>query len=645
MMKKVMLLMLIMVMLVGFVSADSITPFSDVTTTAGVGLDALTWEDTEYTTDDLVLGTTIRWYNNTAGGVSPWIPDNGEIPADWNDNGKVDYPGRYADDFLWNSASYNMCSIDNLDFQETTFDVLVDTVFVFENGGNDSGTVYPILQDDTLGPGITLTSGTSYGDCSYSTGQAVHGYVVQTDVLVKGIRIEASGHDTHTVCAIPGTPGLSGKAHSPAPTGDAVNPMELDPDNYGKVSWKDPNTAAQGGDPNLVSVDSYDITYYIVNTDDVTADDPNWARPGQVYYGGTGVSSPYTIAFDDAADTDDEIYWDQTMFWRVDANVTWDSTEITENPVIGDDWQFATRPEYIAPTITTFGSVITAMDLPPTALSAEVETDPISIVNHPLNAPVFTLLTDDLEFPDGASPILTDTTVDYANPTATLDPDQPGLYKVLLEVDDGITFLEALAVVDVYADDCQAAKDAGNWVGANYFDRDGDCFVELEDYSEFAAEWLDDRSMYTQAEDTTPAAYVPADVYENRIETEWAALGPIARSTNAPTGFLDLTTTDMDWVTVGDPDMYGDDPNSCSAWPMWDTDGAPQLRLVEGTTLGYADDVSGARFSNGGLWADYKINVQAVGVPVDIYANFATNGTRVIRLSVVPTPVVYPVDD
>jgi len=418
--------------------------------------------------------------------------------------------------------------------------------------------------------------------------------------------------------------------------------MELDPDNYGKISWQDPNTAAQGGDPNLVSVDSYDITYYIVNTADVTADDPNWVRPGQVYYDETGVSSPYAIAFDDAADTDGAIYWDQTMFWRVDTHVNWDSTEITENPVIGANWQFATRPEYIAPIIT-FDSVITAMDLPPTALSAEVETDPISIVNHPLNAPVFTLLTDDLEFPDGASPILTDTTVDYANPTATLDPDQPGLYKVLLEISDGTTTREALAVVDVYEDGCQAAKDAGNWVGA-YFDRDGDCFVELEDYSQFAAAWLDDTELTDQVTIDVLAGYSPADVYENRIETEWASLGPIARAA----GFPDSNAADMAWVEVDDPDMYGDDPNSCSDHPMWNRGGAPQLRIPDGTA--YDDNVSGARYSNTRgagnppQWADFKIDVQTAGAPVDVYANFASNAEVEVRFTGMPSPIEI-VDD
>jgi len=155
--------------------------------------------------------------------------------------------------------------------------------------------------------------------------------------------------------------------------------------------------------------------------------------------------------------------------------------------------------------------------------------------------------------------------------------------------------------------------------------------------------------MYTQAEDTTPAAYVPADVYENRIETEWAALGPIARTTGDPTGFLDLTNNDMGWVADDDPNMYGDDPNSCSDHPMWNTAGAPQLREPSADGAAYGDNVSGARFSNaraGNIpqWADYKINVQTAGAPVDVYANFASNAEVEVRFTGMPSPIEI-VDD
>ena len=136
--------------------------------------------------------------------------------------------------------------------------------------------------------------------------------------------------------------------------------------------------------------------------------------------------------------------------------------------------------------------------------------------------------------------------------------------------------------------------------------------------------------MDAQEDYTGLIGFVPADVFENRIETEWATLGPIMRYDE------NIDRSDLGWVTDADPNMYGDDPNSCSNWPMYDEGGAPRLRY-QGFPDGDNEDLSKCRFSHGGVWADYKVDVQAVGVPVDVYCNYAVpDDTRVIRFTGMP---------
>jgi hypothetical protein len=143
--------------------------------------------------------------------------------------------------------------------------------------------------------------------------------------------------------------------------------------------------------------------------------------------------------------------------------------------------------------VLTFNNVITTQELLPAFLSASVanNTDPITGV-------IFTLLTDDTEFPPGAAATLTNTTINNQNPTATLTTNMPGTYKVRLEVSDGTITLDKIAKVVVYADSCEAQKNVpGGWV-ADYFDTNKDCIVNLVDFAEMAGEWLNETAMTSQ---------------------------------------------------------------------------------------------------------------------------------------------------
>ena len=143
-----------------------------------------------------------------------------------------------------------------------------------------------------------------------------------------------------------------------------------------------------------------------------------------------------------------------------------------------------------SPTIDSYNSVMTALDLLPAALSATVSGD-LELVT----SISFMLMTDDYEFPAGAHAILTDTTTENQNPTAILVTDKPGTYKVKLEISDGSNTYSKTAEVVVYADSCQARKETSEGWTANYFDLDGNCLVDIVDFVEFAAQWMNGTSL------------------------------------------------------------------------------------------------------------------------------------------------------
>jgi hypothetical protein len=172
---------------------------------------SLQYAGTEYVVGDgdLVLGTTTRWYIDPDTSVETLWEEGGPTPpttVGGTSSPKDPDVGSKADNFLFRlDGSNDISSIDGIDFQETVFPILVDTIFVFERGGNDNGTVQAILADDSLGTALTLTkNGAPYADTGLKVaGQMAAGYVLTTDVPVQGVRITASGHDTLSISAIP----------------------------------------------------------------------------------------------------------------------------------------------------------------------------------------------------------------------------------------------------------------------------------------------------------------------------------------------------------------------------------------------------------------------------------------------------------
>ncbi len=198
-----------------------------------------------------------------------------------------------------------------------------------------------------------------------------------------------------------------------------------------------------------------------------------------------------------------------TYYWQVD------TTNGVGSFHEGDVFSFVAEA-YKAPILTA-RSVITTMELLPAVIPAAItnNSQAITSVNY-------VLLSDDLEFPAGANAVLTNTTTNNQNPTASLATDMAGTYKVKLTVSDGITTLEKIIEVDVYADACQAKKDSPSGWAANYYDRDADCDVDLNDFAVLADAWLNDTSMQVQETrvQTVDAAYLPKSVFDARVEGE-----------------------------------------------------------------------------------------------------------------------------
>jgi hypothetical protein len=288
-----------------------------------------------------------------------------------------------------------------------------------------------------------------------------------------------------------------GQAHTPVPSNGNSH---VDKTAVTSVSWYSPEQDILGNskdDPNIVSVNGYNV--YFRTTE------PNALTDAPVSTSQAGQSWTITPA----------LAYDTTYYWRVDTSVTWDSNSFTGTTsktaiMKGTEWQFKTKPNYIAPAVK-FDNVRTALPLLPATLAPSITGNTL-----PITSVTFTLLTDDYEFPAGAIATLTPANpMDNQNPTATLTTDKAGKYKVKLAVTDGnvpLTTVQTIAEVMVYATTCEARKATTGWT-ANYYDRAGDCLVsEPSDLTIFAQNWLNDTTMKAQGSYAKQGVYVPADI-------------------------------------------------------------------------------------------------------------------------------------
>ena len=87
---------------------------------------------------------------------------------------------------------------------------------------------------------------------------------------------------------------------------------------------------------------------------------------------------------------------------------------------------------------------------------------------------------------------------DETAPGTAVTISEAGTYILkLTATDSNGSFSDQMEIV-VYEDACEAKKATGTWV-ANYYDRNGDCIVDMQDFAIFAAEWLNSTTLTESA--------------------------------------------------------------------------------------------------------------------------------------------------
>ena len=311
--------------------ADELAGVSDITVADGA-LISFRYGGTEYVVadEDVILGTTTRWYIAPDTGVETLWPDGDPSPGDivaGTSNSKVGDVGSKGDNFLFtDNGATDISSIDGVNFQETVFPLPTKTIFVFERNGNDNGTVQAIFEDGSLGTALPLTAnGAPYVNTGVDVnGQNAYGYVFISDKPVVGLRITASGHDTLTICAVPMRFDPT-QSHDPQPVSEATDVLR-----DVILSWTAGQFAA-----------THDV-YLGTSFDDVN--NASRANPLDVL-----VSQGQTASTYDAG----RLEFGQSYYWRVDeVNAAPDNT-IFEGPV----WSFTVeRLAYPIENITATAS-------------------------------------------------------------------------------------------------------------------------------------------------------------------------------------------------------------------------------------------------------------------------------------------------
>jgi len=258
------------------VEADTLSGLADVTVVDGA-IVSVRHAETEYVVadGDLILGTTTRWYVDA--GVETLWAEGDPAPAETvsgTSNPKDGDVGSKADNFLFTlDGSTNISSIDGIDFQETIFPSLTDTFFLFERGGNDTGTWQVIFADGSLGAAVAFEAANVYANTGVNVaGQNASGVVFTTDVPVQGVRITASGHDTLSIS-------------TPAPV---EPPVTITVETNGDIAAA--NALAKAGDTIEIAEGTYYLTSQIEIKDGVTY---KGAGPGLTIIDGNDVTRAF----------------------------------------------------------------------------------------------------------------------------------------------------------------------------------------------------------------------------------------------------------------------------------------------------------------------------------------------------------------
>ena len=471
--------------------ADTLSGLSDVTVVDDA-IVSLRYEGTEYVVadGDLAVGTTTRWYVDPGTGVETLWEEGGPTApttVSGTSNPKDTDVGSKADNFLFRlDGSNDISSIDGIDFQETIFPFLTDTIFVFERNGNDNGTVQAIRADGSLGPALTLTSGGApYADTGVNVGgQNAFGYVLKTDVPVKGLRITASGHDSLTISAPAGANPT--QAHDPQPENGAKDV----PVAGTILSWQTGVDPANLDFPNPNIKEHY---LWISKPYDPQnpPSGPDWNDPAVQQFTIGADTNPADGSVDPSASkTLGVLQRDSLYYWVVDEGLTGSSGPLETDPakiIWSTTWFFETVTS--GPDADAGSSIVTWLE-------AGTTTVDLSGTVTDVTGDVTLIRWSVVSSPAGS-------TVNIANSSVaatTASFTETGRYILELYAKDAVQNEDSdMMEVYVYADSCEAAKNNPSGYVAPMGDLNDDCKVDFEDFAMVAAAWLQDESLTADA--------------------------------------------------------------------------------------------------------------------------------------------------
>jgi len=478
-------IVLLSVLLCGSIQADTLSGLADVTIVDDA-IVSLRYEGTEYVVanGDLVLGTTTRWYI-PAGGVETLWAEGDPVPAatvTGTSNPKEGDVGSKADNFLFElNGSTNISSIDGIDFQQTIFPFLTDTFFLFERGGNDTGTWQALFADGSLGAPVNFSAANVYADTGVNVnGQNAFGVVFKTNVPVLGVRITASGHDTLSISTPKGS--VPRQAHDPQPENGAKEVPVV-----GTVlSWK---TGVDPADPNFPNPNITQHYLWLSKPYDPMnpPSGPDWNDAGVQQFTIGSDTNPADGSVDpNVSKAIAGLQRDSLYFWVVDEGLIGSSGPLESDPakiIWSITWSFETVTS--GPDVDAGSSIVTwlkagttTVDLNGTVTDATGDVASIrwSVVSSPFGS-----------------------TVDFANNSieaTTASFTKTGRYILELYAIDAAKNEDSdLMEVNVYADKCEAARNDPNGYTAPLYDFNNDCKVDFADFAMFAAAWLQDESL------------------------------------------------------------------------------------------------------------------------------------------------------
>jgi hypothetical protein len=311
-------------------------------------------------------------------------------------------------------------------------------------------------------------------------GQEAYGFVLKTDLPVKGLRITASGFDALSISTPAGAD--TRRAHDPQPENGAKGV----PVAGTVLSWK---TGVDPADPNSPNPNIIEHYLWLSRPYDPMnpPSGPDWNDAAVQQFTISADSNPADGIVDATASKVIAILQrDALYYWVVDEGLVGSSGPLESDPakiIWSNTWSFETVTS--GPDADAGSSIVTWLKDGTTTVELNGTVTDIT-------GDVTTIRWSVASSPSRSTVDISDNSV--AATTATFT--QTGRYILELYAIDAAQNEESdLMEVNVYADSCEAAKNGLDGYTASPYDFNNDCKVDFTDFAMFAAEWLNDDSL------------------------------------------------------------------------------------------------------------------------------------------------------